>query len=121
MAKKIKISLPSQFTEFAKKFRNAAEADLAAQAAENALKARLAEGLPETQNSVVLVYGLTQHLKGENEQHVKTFFTERTYLAYDPTGIKPNGIPKPIPFGKPALENYAIPASKLAMPNRDKS
>ncbi|HWU19324.1 MAG TPA: hypothetical protein VN155_16710 [Devosia sp.] len=120
MAKKTKTALPPHFTKFVKLFDDAKIADLAAQQAENELKTRLHEGPLESQQSICMLYELTLQLRLEEAKNVKAFFEERTYLAYDPTGKRPNGIPKDIPFGKPAVENYAIPASKLAMPNRDK-
>lgn len=120
MAKKTKTALPPHFTKFVKLFDDAKNADLAAQQAENELKTRLHEGPPESQQSICLLYDLTLQLRLEAEKDVKAFFAERTYLAYDPTRKRLGGIPKDIPFGKPAVDNYAIPASKLAMPNRDK-
>lgn len=120
MAKKTKTALPPSFTKFVKLFDDAKNADLAAQQAEHALKTKLHEGPRESQQSICLLYDLTRQLRLEDEKHVEAFFEERTYIAYDPTGKRPDGIPKDIPFGKPGRENYAIPASKLAMPNRDK-
>jgi hypothetical protein len=120
MAKKTTTALPSHFTKFVKLFEDAKNADIAAQQAENALKIKLQEGLPETQDALCLLYDLTLQLRLEDEKNVKAFFEARTYLAFDPTGNKPNGILKDIPFGKPGRENYALPASKLAMPNRHK-
>lgn len=120
MAKKTKTTLPPHFTKFVKLFKNAQTADLAAQRAENELKTRLNEGPLESQQSICNLYDLTLQLRQEEEKNVKAFFEERTYIAYDPTKKRPEGIPKDIPFGTSARENYALPASKLAMPNRDK-
>lgn len=120
MAKKTKTTLPPSFVKFLKLVDDVKTADLAAQQVENEIKTRLYEGPAESQLSICLLYDLTKQLNLEEAKNVKAFFEERTYLAYDPTGKKPGGISKEIPFGKPASENYAIPASKLAMPNRDK-
>lgn len=120
MAKKTKTALPPHFTKFVKLFDDAKIADLAAQKVENELKTTLYEGPLESQQSICLLYDLTLQLRLEDEKNVKAFFEERTYTAYDTSRKRPEGISKDIPFGKPAQENYAIPASKLAMPNRDK-
>lgn len=122
MAKRKEHQLPENAAELDDLVAKAQEADAKARAAEADHDRVRAEGLPETRVALGATCAFVAELNALTIEQVEGYFAGKTYTAFDPTGAKPDGIiDQPVPFGKPAKENRAVPAVKLGMPNRSKA
>ncbi|MBO1905631.1 hypothetical protein KHP60_09880 [Microvirga sp. 3-52] len=75
------------------------------------------EGLPLTQELLAKLYEACCWLYKQSENIRAKLFQEKKYTKY--VKAKPEGVQTDLPYGKPAIRNVAIPASKLICPNRD--
>jgi hypothetical protein len=122
MAKRKEYQHPENTAELDDLVVRAQEADAKAREAENDHDRVRAEGLPETRAALAATCVFVAELNELTIEQVEGYFAGKTYTAFDRTGEKPDGIVnQPVPFGKPAKENRAVPAVKLGMPNRSKA
>lgn len=122
MAKRKEHQYPENEAELNDLVTKAQEADAKAREAEADHDRVRAEGLPLTRAALTAACVLVDELNKLPIEQVEGYFAGKTYTAFDPTGEKPDGIVnQPVPFGKPAKDNRAVPAVKLGMPNRSKA